>query len=153
MAYERAVFYGLELLGHEADGFNDAKKNEDTFKKWLDKNFDDKEDAENLFWVGYAWLGRVNIAKDEPALVGDLFIGVAMLEKSVQLEPRVQPLLGHRGARRVPRAHGDERDGPIPEALRGRARQDRTARRSSSRSTTRRATPATRATRPSTRSS
>jgi tetratricopeptide (TPR) repeat protein len=87
MAYERGVFYGLELLGHEAEGFNDAKKNEDTFKKWLDKNFDDKEDAENLFWVGYAWLGRVNISKDDPALVGELFVGVAMIEKSVQLDP------------------------------------------------------------------
>ena len=87
MAYERAVFYGLELLGHEADGFNDAKKNEDTFKKWLDKNFDDKDDAANLFWVGYAWLSRVNIGKDNPALVGELFVGVAMLEKSVQLDP------------------------------------------------------------------
>ena len=87
MAYERAVFYGLELLGHQADGFNDAKKNEDTFKKWLDKNFDDKDDAPNLFWVGYAWLARVNIGKDNPALVGELFVGVAMLEKSVQLDP------------------------------------------------------------------
>jgi hypothetical protein len=87
MAYERAVFYGLELLGHTADGFKAAKKNEDTFKKWLDANFDSKEDAENLFWVGYAWLARVNVAKDDPALVGELFIGVAMLEKSFQIEP------------------------------------------------------------------
>ena len=87
MAYERAVFYGLELLAHQADGFAAAKKNEDTFKKWLDKNFDDKEDAESLFWVGYAWLGRVNIGKDDPALVGELFVGVAMLEKAVQLDP------------------------------------------------------------------
>jgi tetratricopeptide (TPR) repeat protein len=87
MAYERGVFYGLELLGHTAEGFDAAKKNEDTFKKWLDANFDDKQDAENLFWVGYAWLARVNISKDDPALVGDLFIGVAMLEKSRQLDP------------------------------------------------------------------
>ncbi len=87
MAYERAIFYGVELLGHEADGFEAAKKNEDTFKKWLDKNFDDKSDAENLFWLGYAWLARVNVAKDDAALVGELFIGVAMLEKSVQLDP------------------------------------------------------------------
>ena len=87
MAYERAIFYGLELLGHSAEGFDAAKKNEDTFKKWLDKNFDDKENAADLFWVGYAWLSRVNIAKEEPALVGELFVGVAMLEKSVQLDP------------------------------------------------------------------
>lgn len=86
MAYERGVFYGLELLGHQADGFDAAKKNEDTLKKWLDANFDDAEDAPNLFWTGYAWLARVNISKDDPAVVGELFIGIAMLEKARQLD-------------------------------------------------------------------
>ncbi len=86
MAYERSVFYGLELLGHSADGFDAAKKNEETFKAWLDKNFDDKEDVEPLFWTGYAWLARVNIGKDDPALVGELFVGIAMLEKARQLD-------------------------------------------------------------------
>jgi hypothetical protein len=87
MAYERAIFYGLELLHHTDEGFEKARKNEETFKKWLNENFDDKDDAENLFWVGYAWLSRVNVSKDEPALVGDLFIGVDMLEQSVKLNP------------------------------------------------------------------
>jgi len=87
MAYERAVFYGLELLRHTDDGFEKARKNEDTFKKWLDENFDDKDDAPNLFWVGYAWLARVNVSKDDAALVGELFIGVAMLEKAFKLDP------------------------------------------------------------------
>jgi hypothetical protein len=87
MAYDRAVFYGLELLGHEADGFDAARKNEDTIKAWVQKNFDDKEDAGDLFWVGYAWLSRVNVAKDDGALVGELFIGVAMLEQSFKLDP------------------------------------------------------------------
>ena len=86
MAYERGVFYGLELLGHQADGFDAAKKNEETLKKWLDGNFDDAEDAPNLFWTGYAWLARVNISKDDPAVVGELFIGIALLEKARQLD-------------------------------------------------------------------
>jgi hypothetical protein len=86
MAYERGVFYGLELLGHKAEGFDAAKKNEETFKKWLDGNFDDAEDAPELFWTGYAWLARVNISKDDPAMVGELFIGIAMLEKARQLD-------------------------------------------------------------------
>ncbi|CAN5411463.1 hypothetical protein BH09MYX1_BH09MYX1_17100 [soil metagenome] len=86
MAYERSVFYGLELLGHSADGFDAAKKNEDTFQQWLDTNFDAKEDAEPLFWTGYAWLARVNIGKDDPALVGELFVGIGMLEKARQLD-------------------------------------------------------------------
>jgi hypothetical protein len=86
MAYERAIFYGLELLRHRADGFDAAKKNEPAFRKWLDDHFDDKEDAETLFWVGYAWMGRVNLTKDS-ALIGELFVGVTMVEKSVQLDP------------------------------------------------------------------
>jgi hypothetical protein len=93
MAYERAVFYGLELLRHNDDGFEKAKKNEDTFKKWLDENFSSKEDAESLFWVGYAWFGRVNLTKD-PALVGELFSGVAMIERSVQIDPEYNHFTG-----------------------------------------------------------
>lgn len=88
-AYDRAIFYGLELLGHKDGGFEAAKKNEETIKKWLDENFDSKSDAENLFWTGYGWLARVNVSKDDPALVGELYVGVAMLEKSVALDPEV----------------------------------------------------------------
>jgi tetratricopeptide (TPR) repeat protein len=94
MAYERAIFYGLELLRHEDEGFEKARKNEETFKKWLTENFDDKDDAENLFWVGYAWLARVNVSKDEPALVGDLFIGIDLLEQSVKLNPEYNHYAG-----------------------------------------------------------
>jgi hypothetical protein len=94
MAYDRAVFYGLELLAHKSDGFDAARKNEETIKKWLDENFDSKDDAENLFWTGYSWLARVNVAKDDPAIVGELFIGVAMLEQSVKIDPYVNNWAG-----------------------------------------------------------
>jgi hypothetical protein len=87
LAYDRAVFYGLELLGHTADGFADAKKNEDTIKAWLDKNFTDKDTAPDLFWTGYAWLARVNVSKDDPAMIGELFVGVALLEQAFELQP------------------------------------------------------------------
>jgi hypothetical protein len=87
LAYDRSIAYGLELLGKKADGFDDAKKNADTIKAWLTSNFDDKEDAENLFWAGSAWMARVNLLKDEPEYVANLFIGVAMLERSRELDP------------------------------------------------------------------
>jgi hypothetical protein len=88
MAYDRAVFYGLELLSHTDKGFEAAKKNKDTMKAWLAKNFTDKnEDAGNLFWTGYGWMARVNLEKDDPAMVADLFVGVAMMERAVELEP------------------------------------------------------------------
>src|SRR6185295_7241143 len=64
-----------------------AKKNADTIKAWLDKNFKEQEDGENLFWLGSAWLARVNLLKDEAEYVANLFIGVAMLEKSRELWP------------------------------------------------------------------
>ncbi|WP_394833212.1 TRAP transporter TatT component family protein [Pendulispora rubella] len=89
MAYERAIFYGIELLKAHASGFDDAKKNDATLRQWLDKNFTSKDDAETLFWLGYGWLGRVNIAKDDPVLVADLFVGVALLDRSAKLDPTV----------------------------------------------------------------
>jgi hypothetical protein len=87
MAYDRAIAYGLELLGHEDDGFAKAKKNADTLNKWLAENYDDQEDAEFLFWLGSAWLARVDLLKDEPEYVAEAFVGVAILERSVKLWP------------------------------------------------------------------
>lgn len=87
LAYDRAIGYGIEILGRHADGFQSAKKNADTMKAWLAENFKDKELAEELFWIGSAWVGRVNILKDEPEYVAELFVGVAMLERSRELDP------------------------------------------------------------------
>lgn len=91
LAFDRGVAYGLELLGKQDEGFAAAKKNVDTLKAWLADNFDDKEDAEVLFWVGSGWLARVNLMKDDdelgPTYVGELFVGVTLLERSRQLDP------------------------------------------------------------------
>ncbi|HVH46876.1 MAG TPA: TRAP transporter TatT component family protein, partial [Labilithrix sp.] len=87
LAYDRAISYGLELLAKQDEGFNAAKKNSDTMNAWLKAHFDDKEDAEPLFWLGSAWLARVNLLKDEPEYVADLFVGVALLERSRALDP------------------------------------------------------------------
>jgi len=87
LAYDRAIAYGLELLSHTSDGFTGAKKNADTMNKWLKEEFTAKEDGENLFWVGAAWMARVNLLKDEPEYVADLFVGVQMLERSRELDP------------------------------------------------------------------
>jgi len=89
MAYERAIFYGVELLNTRAKGFDDARKNDGKLREWLDKNVTSKDDAEALFWLGYGWLGRVNIAKDDPILVADLFVGVALLDRANKLDPAV----------------------------------------------------------------
>jgi hypothetical protein len=87
MAYDRAAAYGMELLGHKASGFAEARKNDETFKNWLAKNFTSQDDVPNLFWTGYAWLARTNLLKDEPEQVGDLFIGVDLLERAQAMNP------------------------------------------------------------------
>lgn len=88
LAFDRSIAYGLELLGKDAEGFEvAADKDADTIKAWLKKNFDDKEDAQNLFWVGSAWLARVNLLKDQRQYVAKLHVGVALLERSRELDP------------------------------------------------------------------
>ncbi len=87
MAYDRAIAYGLELLSHEDGGFDKAKKNADSLNKWLKENFDDVEDAEPLFWLGSAWMARVDLLKDEPEYVAEAYVGIAVLERSRQLQP------------------------------------------------------------------
>ncbi len=85
-AYTRSIFYGLKLLEMRNPGFDTAKKNVGTMQTWL-KGFTVKEeDAEYLFWVGQAWMSRVNMLKDDPELVAELFIGVEMMRRSIELD-------------------------------------------------------------------
>lgn len=83
-AYTRAVHYGIELLEQKADGFERARRNHETMTKWL-ANFDE-DDIESLFWTGYAWIARANVSKDIPAMLDQLFVGVAMVERVVELD-------------------------------------------------------------------
>ena len=87
MAYDRAVFYGLELLSHRDKGFEAARKNANTMKAWLKDNFTSQEDAGSLFWTGYGWMARTNLDKDDPAVVADLYVGESMMERAVELDP------------------------------------------------------------------
>jgi hypothetical protein len=93
--YDRAIYYGTKLLEMRNEGFEAAKKNDATMKEWLAKFDDAEKDAPNLFWTGYAWMSKTNIAKEDPAVVADLFIGVAMVERSLQLDENYMMGLGH----------------------------------------------------------
>jgi hypothetical protein len=93
--YERAIHYGLELLEMKNGGFEAAKKNDATIKKWLTGFNDPEKDVPALFWTGYAWMSKVNILKDDPAAVRDLFVGVAMMERSVELDETYMSGSGH----------------------------------------------------------
>jgi tetratricopeptide (TPR) repeat protein len=93
--YERAIHYGLELIERKSAGFAGAKKNDDTMKAWLASFNDAEHDAPNLFWTAYAWMSRTNVAKEDPAVVADLFIGVAMMERAVALDEKYMYGSGH----------------------------------------------------------
>jgi len=82
--YDRAVFYGTQLVEKKNPGFAPARKNDSTMKEWL-KAFD-AEDVPNLFWLGYAWIAKVNAAKDDPAVVSELYVGVAIIERVAELD-------------------------------------------------------------------
>jgi hypothetical protein len=85
--YDRAVNYGIDLLTLKAEGWDKVSKNDGLLRSWLKENFTDKQDAQDLLWVGYSWIAKVNIGKDDPDLVGNLFVGVALVERSVELDP------------------------------------------------------------------
>ena len=82
--YDRAIAYGIELLEMTTPDFAAAKRNDATIKEWLDTFTE--EDVPALFWTGYAWIARVNVMKENPELVSELFIGVAMIERVVALD-------------------------------------------------------------------
>jgi hypothetical protein len=85
-AYDRAIAYGLELLGHHAKGFDEAKASEAQLKEWLAKNFTSQALAGDLFWTGYAWVARTNLLIADAEAVANLWVGVALLERSVLLD-------------------------------------------------------------------
>jgi hypothetical protein len=90
IAYDRAIFFGLELLAHSDASFPSVRKNDETLKKWLADNFSSKSDAASLFWTAYAWLAKIDLNKDNPEMVADLFIPIAMIERSVAIDPTLE---------------------------------------------------------------
>jgi hypothetical protein len=83
-AYDRAVRFGSLLMEQKKPGFAAAQKNSLTMKAYLADV--KKKDAETLLWLGLAWLSRGGVAGDQPEVVADLFVGVSLLERSVELD-------------------------------------------------------------------
>ncbi len=83
--YSRGIWYGKQLFESEAEGFDAATRNADTMKAYLAQF--DEDHVELLFWMGQAWMGRVNVGKDDPALVSELFVGVACMQRVLELKP------------------------------------------------------------------
>jgi hypothetical protein len=94
-AFLRARSYGIELLGHTASGFPEARRNQPLMRAWLIENFTEPEEAEDLLWAGYAWVGHVSASRDIPEMVGELYVGVEMVRRSVELDERAVHATGH----------------------------------------------------------
>jgi hypothetical protein len=93
-AYERSIWYGSQLVESMHPGFKEAQLNDASIRAYL-AQFEDAEDAENLFWLGYAWLGRTGVSSEKGEVVGQLFVAVALLERSVELDPTYMNGSGH----------------------------------------------------------
>ena len=88
LAFDRAISYGIELMGKYAEGFDEAKKKKPALKAWLEQHFDEKEDIDPIYWVGTAWLARVNLFKDDPDYVAEVYVAVTMLEHVIKVAPQ-----------------------------------------------------------------
>ncbi|MEZ4443625.1 MAG: TRAP transporter TatT component family protein [Polyangiaceae bacterium] len=86
-AYSRAIFYGGKLLEMRNPGFEEARKNAETMQAWLREFDEPEEDIENLFWFAQAWLSRVNLLKDKPEYVAELYVGVEIMKRALELDP------------------------------------------------------------------
>ena len=75
-----------------------AKGNQQTLEAWLKKNFTHKEDAPYLLWTGVAWMARAGLMagddEEGPAFVAELYVGVAIVERAVALDPSVDHYTG-----------------------------------------------------------
>jgi len=94
-AYSRAIFYGKKLLEMRNPGLDESTKSLDAYKAWLNEFDDAENDAPNLLWFGQAWMSRVNMLKDRPEYVAELFIGVEAVRRSVELDPNYNYGTGH----------------------------------------------------------
>jgi hypothetical protein len=93
--FERAKFFATQLLEKKAPGFTDSQRNAHLVKDYLTENFRHEDEAPDLLWASFAWIGLVGVAKDDPAVVAELYVGVALAERSIELDENYEHGLGH----------------------------------------------------------
>jgi len=88
LLYARARDLGKFWISLEHEGMDEAMTGGlETFEAWLEREFDDPDEANQLLWTGYAWGSYINAAKDDMDAVADLPFVQAMVERSVALDP------------------------------------------------------------------
>jgi len=93
--FKRARFYASILMNKKAPGFDAAQKNTATMNEYLRRNFVRPDEAEDLTWMGFAFVGLVDAAKDHPEEVANLYIGVAIVERALELDEKVEHGMNH----------------------------------------------------------
>jgi tetratricopeptide (TPR) repeat protein len=87
-AYTRARDVGFHWIRLEHEEFDDVKASGvEDFEAWLQEEFDDEDDAEQLFWVGYGWGSYINLSLDDISAVADLGFAKSLVARSVELDP------------------------------------------------------------------
>jgi hypothetical protein len=94
-AFRRAKFYGLKLLGLRASGFEQAATKQQPLRAWLQENFTDPEAADELLWLGVAWLSEVGADTENSETISRLWIGVELVEHAARLNEKVEYGLAH----------------------------------------------------------
>lgn len=88
LLYQRArdlAIYRIELSND--DMTEKIAEGVPAFEAWLEDEFTKEKQAPKLLWAGYAWGSMINQAKDDMAAVADLPYAVAMVQRSVELDP------------------------------------------------------------------
>ena len=93
--FQRARFFATKLLDSKAPGFEAAQRNTAVLKAWLRQNFVEKEDAQDLTVAAMAFIGVVVAGSEDPAVVSELFVPVAIAERAVQLDETAEHSMAH----------------------------------------------------------
>lgn len=80
--YLRAKWYGLRGLSVRYDGFAGALA-EDPREA---VRITGKDDVELLYWTAAAWASLISLSKDQPAIVADLPIVEALIDRALELD-------------------------------------------------------------------
>jgi hypothetical protein len=86
--YMRGRYFALRVMKQRHDGYDEAYAGGlETFQRWLQEEFDDEEEAEELFWLGYTWASAINVSRTDPDMIADLAFTRALIERQVELDP------------------------------------------------------------------
>jgi hypothetical protein len=86
--YLRARDVGKHAISLDHDGLESAlSEGLEGFEAYLDREFEDSDEAPILFWTGYAWGSFINLSLNDISAVSDLGYAKALVARSVELDP------------------------------------------------------------------